>query len=424
MNEVSIIICGLLTCLAIFYVWLTVAFVSKLNQYRSTPQEKDILIDEKKNLPSASVILCLRGADPFLPKCLEALLNQNYPDYELQIVVDSDKDPAWEMVTQTVEKQAAKHVKISSLVVPRLTCSLKCSALVQAVSNLDANCEVVALVDADTVVHSNWLRQLISPLADPQVGATTGNRWFLPQGKYWGSVVRYIWNVAAVIQMHFYRIPWGGSLAIKTKVFRRTQLLKKWEQAFNEDTMLKHILQQQGLRVEFVPSIIMVNREETDLKSFIPWVQRQLLCSRLYHTSWKAIAIHGVLTTVIPTVAIALSPFMWLNGQLPAVAYFGSGLAIYVVTQILCLVILEYQVRGIVKLKGEILPSIDAATVFKVLLALPLTQMVYTFALTSAMFMQQVKWRGITYQIKGPWDIKLVEYQPYTATETSVDSIM
>ena len=422
MNEAAIIIFCLLVCLAIFYGWLTVGFVSKLHESRRTAHQKDLLIDEK--LPRTAVILCLRGADPFLPKCLEALINQNYPDYEIQIVVDSYKDPAWGMVTQTVEKAAAKHVTISSLVVPRLTCSLKCSALVQAISNLDDNCEVVALVDADTVVHSNWLRELVSPLTNPQVGATTGNRWYLPQGRYWGNVVRYIWNVAAVTQMYFYHIPWGGSLAIKTKVFRQTQLLKKWEQAFNEDTMLKQILQQQELRVEFVPSIIMVNREETDLKSFLGWVKRQLLCSRLYHTAWNAIAIHGVLTTVLPTVAIILLLTTWLNEEWFNVAYFGGGLAIYVLTQIVCLTILENRVRGIVERKGEVLPSVDATTVFKVLLGLPLTQIVYTLALTSAMFMQQVKWRGITYQIKSPWDIKLVEYQPYTASETSVDSII
>ena len=119
-----------------------------------------------------------------------------------------------------------------------------------------------------------------------------------------------------------------------------------------------------------------------------------------------------------------LSLVLWLNGKLPAVAILGSGLAIYVVTQILCLIILESQVRGIVEQKGEILPLFDAFTVFKILLALPLTQIVYALALTSATFMQQVKWRGITYQIKGPWDIKLVKYQPYNATETSVNSII
>lgn len=421
MDQIAIIICCSLISLAIFYGWLTTIFVSKLDKYQKVSQQQKL---PDKELPSATVILCLRGTDPFLPKCLEALLNQNYPNYELQIVIDSHKDPAWEMVTQIVKREVVQNVKISSLVVPRSTCSLKCSALVQAISGLDDNCEVVALVDADTIVHSNWLRELVSPLTNPQVGVTTGNRWYLPQGRYWGSVVRYIWNVAAVIQMHFYQIPWGGSLAIKTEVFRKTGLLNKWQQAFNEDTMLKRILLSQGLTVEFVPSIIMVNREECDLKSFFGWVKRQLLCSRLYHSSWNAIAIHGILTTVLPTVAVVLLLTTCLNGEWFNSAYFGAGLAIYVVTQILCLAILEYKVRSTVQQKGETLPLIYANTIFKVLLALPLTQIVYALALTSAMCMRQVKWRGIAYQIKGPWDIKLVEYQPYTYTEKSVDSMV
>ncbi|MEB3218919.1 MAG: glycosyltransferase family 2 protein [Nostocales cyanobacterium 94392] len=416
MNEIGVLIFCLLIILAIFYVWLTVAFVSKLNQ---SPK-----ILEKQELPIATIILCVRGADPFLPKCLKALLNQNYPNYQLQIVMDSYQDPAWEMVTQTVKNIAAKHVKISCLLVPRLTCSLKCSALIQAISNLDDNCQVVALVDADTIVHSNWLRELISPLINPQVGATTGNRWYIPSGRYWGSVVRYIWNVAAVVQMHFYQIPWGGSLAIKTEIFRQTGLLNKWEQAFNEDTMLHNILQQQGLTIEFVPSILMLNREECDLKSFFAWVKRQLLCSRLYHNSWIAIAIHGILTTVIPLTAIILLVITFFNGEWSINSYFTSGLAIYIVTQILCLSILEYKVRGIFEQKGEILPSVDIRTIFQVLLAVPLTQIVYSLALTSAMFMRQVEWRGITYQIKGPWDIKLIKYQPYTYSEKPVDSML
>lgn len=422
MDTIATTICFLLISLAGFYVFLTAAFTAKLHQYKNKNHQANILPDDE--LPSTSIILCLRGADPFLPKCLSALLNQNYPNYDLQIVVDSYEDPAWKMVSQIVKQGTVKQVKINSLVVPRSTCSLKCSALVQAVSNLDKNCEVVALVDADTIVHANWLRELVTPLTNPEVGATTGNRWYLPQGKYWGSIVRYVWNVAAVIQMYFYRIPWGGSLAIKTEVFRKSELLNKWEQAFNEDTMLKRILQQQGLKVEFVPSILMVNREESELKSFFGWVKRQLLCSRLYHSSWNAIAIHGILTTVLPSVAIMFLLTTLLNEEWFNSAYLSSGLIIYVITQILCLIILELSVRDIVKQKGEILPSIDIVSTLKVFFALPLTQIVYALALTSAMFMRKVEWRGITYQIKGPWDIKLVKYQPYTYSEKTVDSMV
>lgn len=421
----AIIVSLLLIILAAFYVLLTIAFTAKLSQYHNQKNHKnqtDILPDEK--LPSTSIILCLRGADPFLPKCLSALLNQNYPNYNLQIVIDSYEDPAWQMVSQIVKEGTVKQVKINSLVVPRSTCSLKCSALVQAISNLDKNCEVVALVDADTIVHANWLRELVTPLTNPKVGATTGNRWYLPQGKYWGSVVRYIWNVAAVAQMYFYRIPWGGSLAIKTEVCRQTELLSKWEQAFNEDTMLKRILGQQGLKVEFVPSILMVNREESELKSFFNWVKRQLLCSRLYHSSWNAIAIHGILTTVLPSITIMFLAITLLNEEWFNLAYLSGGLIIYVITQILCLIILELAVRNTVKQKGETLPSIDIGSALKVFLTLPLTQIVYALALTSAMFMRKVEWRGITYQIKGPWDIKLVKYQPYTYSEKTVDSMV
>ena len=69
----------------------------------------------------------------------------------------------------------------------RETCSLKCSSIVQAVSELDNSYRVVAFVDADAVVHPDWLRQLVSPLSAPRVGATTGNRWYLPNGNHWGS---------------------------------------------------------------------------------------------------------------------------------------------------------------------------------------------------------------------------------------------
>ncbi|NJO29094.1 MAG: NAD-dependent epimerase/dehydratase family protein [Richelia sp. SL_2_1] len=312
----------------------------------------------------------------------------------------------------TEEQLTATEIYIQA----RRPAEISCQQTLNALAASDIICPPL-----EPQLFSKYLSYL---LTNPQIGATTGNRWYLPQGRYWGSVIRYIWNVAAVLQMYFYQMPWGGSLAIKREVFHQTGLLSKWKKAFNEDTIVLHVLQQQGLRVEFVPSILMLNREECDLKSFFGWVKRQLLCPRLYHTSWSAIAIHGILTTVLPLTAIMLLLITYLHGELSINGYFPSGLAIYIVTQILCLVILEYKVRGIFQRKGETVPSIDVRTIFKVLLALPLTQIVYALALTEAMFIRQVEWRGITYQIKGPWDIKLVKYQPYSYSEKPVDSIV
>ncbi|MGL5938778.1 MAG: hypothetical protein ACRC2S_00080 [Waterburya sp.] len=106
--------------------------------------------------------------------------------------------------------------------------------------------------------------------------------------------------------MYLYQIPWGGSLAMKTELLRQTPLLKQWEHAFCEDTMLLTALQKLGLKLETVPSLIMVNREECDLQSFGRWVSRQLLNVRLYHPGWQPITIYGAVTTVIPLLAIVL----------------------------------------------------------------------------------------------------------------------
>ena len=45
--------------------------------------------------PKAVVVLCLRGRDPFLDQCVRALLDQDYPRYDVRIVVDGPDDPAW-----------------------------------------------------------------------------------------------------------------------------------------------------------------------------------------------------------------------------------------------------------------------------------------------------------------------------------------
>jgi hypothetical protein len=39
---------------------------------------------------------------------------------------------------------------------------------------------IIAFLDADSVPAADWLASLLAPLADPDVGAATGIRWFVP----------------------------------------------------------------------------------------------------------------------------------------------------------------------------------------------------------------------------------------------------
>src|SRR5689334_19360483 len=130
-------------------------------------------------LPKAAIILAIRGLDPSLERNIRALLAQLYPDYKLFVVVDHVEDPAWQIV-EKIREEIPGRIQVSVLKERPGTCSLKCSAMAQAIDELDASYEVVAFSDGDVLAHQTWLRELVEPLADPKVGASTGNRWYLP----------------------------------------------------------------------------------------------------------------------------------------------------------------------------------------------------------------------------------------------------
>src|SRR5262245_52051845 len=87
--------------------------------------------------PAAAIVLCLRGADPSLTDCLLAIGRQDYPNYDVRLVVDSQSDPAWQ-IAKTIASELPRQIfYLEPLEERRTTCSLKCSALLQAIGRLE-----------------------------------------------------------------------------------------------------------------------------------------------------------------------------------------------------------------------------------------------------------------------------------------------
>ena len=178
--SIALGLCLVLTCQCAFVA----AFLWMMKRHRRPTADVA--------LPKAGVVLALRGPDPFLDDCLRRLLAQDYHDYTVHLIVDSTKDPVLEDIHRLIKETAATNVVVSILRDPFGTCSLKCSALIQAVQELDASHEVVAFLDGDALPHPTWLRELVAPLADSTVGVTYGNRWYVPTtkiGAQWCGIV-------------------------------------------------------------------------------------------------------------------------------------------------------------------------------------------------------------------------------------------
>lgn len=415
MNELALIIFCILAILVLIQVPPTAKFVSLF--YSPTQQSVG---DEQ--LPKVAVVLSLRGADPFLANCIYGLLNQNYPEYKVHIVVDSQEDPAWKIVNDITSQLQATHVQLNPLVIRHSTCSLKNSALVQVIRQLDDSYKVVAMIDADVVPHPNWLRELVTPLADEEVGATTGNRWYVPPNSKWGSLIRYVWNSAAVVPMYIYNVAWGGSMAIKLPVLHQAQLLEKWTQALSTDALLGKALKELSLKLKFVPTVMMVNREESNLTSCLRFMIRQLITTRLYQSSWILSLLHSLITTLPLVLTIVLLPYTLFQGYFNAAALLASGFVGYILTMGLLLTLLEQSVQRVVRGNGESTKSFSFLFIVKILLSIPLTQLVSTLATVAAILKRKVEWRGVVYQIKDPYNVQLIEYHPYQISFQPLDN--
>jgi cellulose synthase/poly-beta-1,6-N-acetylglucosamine synthase-like glycosyltransferase len=394
---------------------LVAGFVARLRGCTSKEHaRKYIAKSDEATASPALVVLCLRGGDPFLGQCIQGLVSQDYPEFEICFVVDSAQDPAISVLQNELTKYPDfKRFEIQMLSDPLTTCSLKCSSLIQAIGPRIDSQGFVAQLDADTIPHRTWLSELASALQDPEVGAATGNRWYMPETISLGNMTRYVWNGAAVVQMYWYGIAWGGTLAIKFDSIRRAHLLDRWRNALCEDTMLSRQLKSVGQKVAFVPSLMMVNRENCDLASFFKWVQRQLLTARLYHPLWFAVVVHGVSSAL-------LLVWGWTTCVVYALmGYWGSALAslmaMLAFQTFLSLMLpwMDSSVRAIVNGRGEPADWHRNLRWWQLGWYVWTTQCIYTAALVRCLRMTRVEWRGIEYEVTGPFDIRMQGYHPF-----------
>jgi cellulose synthase/poly-beta-1,6-N-acetylglucosamine synthase-like glycosyltransferase len=377
---------------------------------RSLPADADC--------PRAMVILCLRGADPSLRRCLTNLLNQNYPQFQVVIVVDDERDDAWRSAHEIVSASGAANVEIESLRRRPTTCGLKCAALAQAWSHLDEGYDVVATIDADVVPHSTWLRELVAPLvADKRIGATCGNRWYRPQPVSWGAAVRYLWNIGAVVPMYWHGIAWGGSLCVRAAVLRQTDYRERVLHALCEDVMLQGVLRRAGLKLHFNPNLMIVNREDTTLRGFFHWMRRQSLIMRLYHRDAPVILGHGVLSGLFffatPVVLLTAA----VRGDLITLANVGFGFALFLASLYVPIPFLEAAVRRIVRRRDETVSPYAWPEIARIFAALPLTQACYAAAVATLLRARQIEWRGIHYRIEGPLKVTRLNDGAYQAVD-------
>jgi cellulose synthase/poly-beta-1,6-N-acetylglucosamine synthase-like glycosyltransferase len=119
---------------------------------------------------------------------LDAVARLEYPNFECVLVINNTPDPAmWRPVEDHCRTlgDRFKFVRIEGL------SGFKAGALRLALSHTAKDAEIIGVIDADYVVESNWLKDLVPQFADLQVGLVQAPQDHRDGGR---SVMHHVMN--------------------------------------------------------------------------------------------------------------------------------------------------------------------------------------------------------------------------------------
>ncbi len=368
---------------------------------------------------AAVIVLSVRGLDPGLEPSITALLNQDFRDYSVLVVVDHKRDPAWTKLQEIKARlDFENRMKIVPLENRRLTCSLKCSALVQAAEMLPQKTRWVAFVDADVVTHKGWLADVLGPLVDPRVTVVTGNQWFEPPKPVSrGALLRSIWNAGALVPTVLLRHPWAGSMAVRYEDLVISSLIDDWKVSIVDDGPMAKFANQMGGKVIVNPSLLMVNREDCSWQFAMNWMARMLTWSRLYESTFPLTVLHALISVVL-AIGVDLC-LIWALLSLDASVILAAAgtLATAAVLSVIGYALVRNAVSNSLRRRNQKpLQPLPIDALGKIALLMGPVQLCYLVSCFRAIFAKVVTWRGVDYRILGK-RVSLVDYQPWSKEE-------
>lgn len=343
--------------------------------------------------PRVALLVAVRGTDPGFREHLEALFAFDYPSYDVIFGVADCEDAAY----PELEDTCRRHPGRARLVVAghSLRCSGKIHNLLACYEVVPREAEVVVVVDADVAVHPTFLRRLVAPLREPDVGASTGYRWLVAAEPTLARTVACLTNAAGAVSFWISGNVWGGAVALRRSTFDELSVAAVWGRAVSDDLTLRSLLKRHGLRVVSVPEALLVSQQEYTWRSYWDFLVRQLVIARVYAPVlwWQVVTLY-VLTAgaMLQGVAGGAAWLLGAGGAAPLAALPILGL--YVVQGGLAIDAAETALLR----RGERFPRLPRSS----LLLYPLAVLVGCCQVLVSATRRWIEWRGIVYRMHAP----------------------
>lgn len=162
-------------------VYLGLTIVASLRFCRSARQSR-ILVEKSNAALPVTVLKPLHGMEPLLEECLESFFRQDYPVYELIFGARTAEDPALAVVESLRQKYPHIRTRIVLSGEPAYP-----NAKVYLMEQMEsvASYDTFVITDSDVRVAPDYLKHILQPFEDSNVGMVTCIYRGVPTGGIW-----------------------------------------------------------------------------------------------------------------------------------------------------------------------------------------------------------------------------------------------
>ncbi len=249
--------------------------------------------------PPVTILKPVCGLEKHLKANLRSACLQDYPDYQVVFSVQRSDDPAlallWELQAEYPDRVSVATESLHVCPNPKI------ANLMGAM--LHARHEMLVISDSDVCLGPDYLRRIIAPLADPEVGlvctlyrATAADRWF-EKMELLTLNADFIPSVVFAYMTGASKCCLGSSMAVRRTALMRLGGLAAFGSYLAEDYEMGRRLWENGTRMVLVPYWVDL---VVELKDLSHWWNHQVLWDQKTRAARPAGFFATIVTRSIP----------------------------------------------------------------------------------------------------------------------------
>jgi chlorobactene glucosyltransferase len=186
----------------IFFAWLYFFFYMLKSLKQSPKLESYDRYDGLRNknsyydiMPKVSIIVPVRNEEKYISKCLDSLVNQKYPNFEIIVINDSSSDGTWNIIQRYTEncEQSLEAINAGPRPDGWIGKSWACYQ-----GYLKATGDIFMFTDADTIHSQNALSLAVGHLINQKLDALTAIPRLVCEDFWTKITLPVVWSISYV----------------------------------------------------------------------------------------------------------------------------------------------------------------------------------------------------------------------------------